>query len=99
MQCARRNELCNMHILSLLSRIKQFREDGKFCDTVLESKDGTQFRIHWFVLQSRGVWWTAARDERHIEDGDKHIFLPDVDVRSFVNELYGGNVSHRSHYH
>ena len=83
-------------MLSLLSRIKQFRRVGKFCDTVLVSKDGTQFKVHWIVLQSRGVWWTAARDERHVEDGDRHILLPDVeteDVRSFVNELYGGNVT------
>ena len=63
--CARRNELYNMHIQSLKSRIKQFRDEGKLCDTVLESKDGTQFRVHWIVLQSRGVWWTAGRDEKH----------------------------------
>ena len=87
-----------MHIQSLKSRIKQFRDEGTFCDTVLESKDGTQFRVHWIVLQYRGVWWTAGRDEKqkHTEVGDLHILLPDVeteDVRSFVNELYGGNVT------
>ena len=85
-----------MHIQSLKSRIKQFRDEGTFCDTVLEYKDGTQFRVHWIVLQYRGVWWTAGRDEKHTEVGDIHILLPDVkteDVRSFVNELYGGNVT------
>ena len=85
-----------MHIQSLKSRIKQFRDEGTFCDTVLESKDGTQFRVHWIVLQYRGVWWTAGRDEKHTEVGDIHILLPDVeteDVRSFINELYGGNVT------
>ena len=86
-------------MLSLLSRIKQFRRVGKFCDTVLVSKDGTQFKVHWIVLQSRGVWWTAARDDQHAEDGNICILLPDVetkDVRSFVNELYGGNVDVRA---
>ena len=77
-----------MHIQSLKSRIKQFRDEEKFCDTVLESKDG--FRVHWIVLQSLGVWWTAGREEKHAEVGDIHILLPDVeteDVRSFVDEL------------
>ena len=85
-----------MHIQSLKSRIKQFRDEGTFCDTVLESKDGTQFRVHWIVLQYRGVWWTAGLDEKHTEVGDIHILLPDVkteDVRSFVNQFYGDNVT------
>ena len=37
---ARRNELCNLHIQSLKSRIKQFRDEGTFCDTVLNLKMG-----------------------------------------------------------
>ena len=69
-----------MHIQSLKSRIKQFRDEGTFCDTVFESKDGTRFRVHWIVLQSLGVWWTAGREEKHAEVGDIHILLPDVET-------------------
>ena len=40
--------------------------------------------------------WPSCRDEKHTEVGDIHILLADVeteDVRSFINELYGGNVT------
>ena len=81
----------------LLSRLNQLRKAGKFCDTILVAKDGTEFKLHWIVLVSRGVWWTrtAGRGEEQAE-GDKRVVLPDIpasEIRRFLNEIYGGDVN------
>ena len=81
----------------LLSRLNQLRKAGKFCDTILVAKDGTEFKVHWIVLVSRGVWWTrtAGRGEEQAE-GDKRVVLPDIpanEIKRFLNEIYGGDVN------
>ena len=81
----------------LLSRLNQLRKAEKFCDTILVAKDGTEFKLHWIVLVSRGVWWTrtAGRGEEQAE-GDQRVVLPDIpasDIERFLNEIYGGNVN------
>ena len=78
----------------LLPRLNQLRKEEKCCDTILVSKDGEEFKVHWLVLVSKGVWW-ARRDEERAE-GDIRVILPDIqtsDVRRFVDEIYGGDVN------
>ena len=74
----------------LLPRLNQLRKAGKFCDTILVAKDGTEFKVQWIVLVSRGVWWTrTARRVEEQAEGDKRVVLPDIparEIRRFLNE-------------
>eukprot|EP00438_Fugacium_kawagutii_P016565 Skav227393 [mRNA] locus=scaffold3215:126807:128498:- [translate_table: standard] len=86
------------HQASIFKQLQAFRKEGKLCDVVLKSRDGTEHTAHKAVLCAasidvRNMLLGSFAEARQVQEGQPvQIAASDAVVSALLEYIYGGQL-------